>query len=626
MIEFEKVSDTTSFAYYGEAESLDEALSNLLDIPHKYIAVDVETIALKGTKKITHKSDGLEGFEVNPQWSPEEFLQAISEAKEKGTSWDEYLDARTPIGVGVAVSPSEAYYFPLRAVKGQDSPTQHLWALQQVLASGIPQVYFNGAFDLKVFKDFLGIDVGSITWEDVSIACQVQGLPHSLDQAVGHLLVRDHRTIQEVLAALGKKGATMLDVEFTNTADKCMRDCMDSLELFHLMRMGEWNGEWLAWEDKVGRRYDVTPEIQDCYRVDKALIPILRKMSDRGVALRQDRVEKWYQELSRDRLVLADICRREGFEPGSGQQVGYVLASRGNWLPRTPGGKQLVTDDEWLSKLNDPLAHVVLNYRRKDKLLGTYIAHWRGHERGYGYFRLDLATGRLASFEYNWQNIPPGLRECLAPDNSTGEWYWWDLSQLEMRLFAHMSGDPVMQQEFRDGVDIHTEVCRMLWPEADPKGPQRTKAKNADFAMIFGVGEQRLHEETGIALAEIPEIRDLWLDKYQVGHHTMDAKVYQGFDRSPFPWVETIRGRRMMLSLDQGWHHAYNCGRNWPIQGSGADLIKRAMLERDRQGVDFPIQVHDELLEDGDFGEPEFVKELFELYTPYERKRGEVWS
>src|SRR3989337_1657578 len=102
--------------------------------------------------------------------------------------------------------------------------------------------------------------------------------------------------------------------------------------------------------------------MKDCYQTDMRLAPLLMKMSWRGMAIRQPELRYWYDHYSKAKLVYEDICSKEGFNPASPQQVGYILASRGNFLPFTRTGRHLKPDDEILFALPDGLAAVELSY------------------------------------------------------------------------------------------------------------------------------------------------------------------------------------------------------------------------------------------------------------------------
>ncbi len=361
----------------------------------------------------------------------------------------------------------------------------------------------------------------------------------------------------------------------------------------------------------------------DNYQTDITLIPILLKMSRRGIALRQEAIEWWYHKLSQEILFYRDICSDEGFDPSKNQQVGYVLASRGNVLPFTRNRKQLKTDKDTLLKLDDPLAQVVLKFRSVNKLRGTYIIPSRGKSRFYTNFKLDLSTGRLASYDRNIQNIPSVVREIFAPD--TGIWTRMDWNQIEMRIFAHLSQDPVMLKAYEDGEDIHWITQSTLWPGSDRNNKSiRVKAKTFNFAMIFNAKVYTLVKHTGLPEAICREYRNKWLGKYEGARRYMLKQEALQVD-----YVETMFGQRLRLpsveETSQG--HVNTCKINYPTQGTAAGVIKRVMNYFDTLSFDQVIQVHDEILVDGDVDPPEGLERIIpELYLPFTIYKSPVWT
>lgn len=370
------------------------------------------------------------------------------------------------------------------------------------------------------------------------------------------------------------------------------------------------------------------PAYRDNYMLDIQLMPILCKMGERGIKLRPIAMQAWDKQLSAEMLHYQDICANEGFDPSKPQQVGFVLASRGNVLPLTRSGKQLKTDEDTLEELDDPLAQVVLSYRKAAKLRGTYIrpyyypdtSTWKS--RMYTHFRLDLATSRLASFDRNVQNIPPAVREIFAPDS--GIWTWIDWSQIEMRIFAYLTQDPVMLDAYATGKDIHTITQLALWPNSDSGDDKyRKPAKTFNFAMIYDAGAPTLAKNTRLPIDVCARHRRTWLDHYGIAKQWMYERA-----NSDLPYAETIFGRRLKVPTIFEAHesHVRKCKINYPVQGSAAGVVARGMLMCDKLGYDFPIQVHDELVIDGDVDPPEDLAHIYpEIDLPFKVSKSLVW-
>lgn len=363
---------------------------------------------------------------------------------------------------------------------------------------------------------------------------------------------------------------------------------------------------------------------RDNYMVDIALVPILSKMGKRGLKLRQQALESWDAYLTKEMLTYKDICANEGFDPSKPQQVGYILATRGNILPLTRSNKQLKTDEDTLWALNDPLADTVLKYRKAAKLRGTYIRPVLGKSRMYTHFRQDLATSRLASSDRNVQNIPDIVREIFEPDNETGLWTWLDWSQLEMRIFAYLTQDPVMLDAYATGKDIHTITQLALWPGSDPRDDKyRKPAKTFNFQMIYDASAMGLSKKSRLPIEVCAKHRATWLSHY---HYAYEWMLRQA--ANPLPYAENIFERRLRIPTEGEAHesHIRKCKINYPVQASAAGVVARGMLMCDKYGYDFPIQVHDELVIDGNVDPPEELAHIYpEIDLPFEVKKSPVW-
>ncbi len=371
-------------------------------------------------------------------------------------------------------------------------------------------------------------------------------------------------------------------------------------------------------------RTSESPVFQENYEVDRQLIPLLLRMSRRGILLQQAALESWETRLSEQMMFCQDICGREGFDPAKNQQVGYMLALRGNMLPFTRKGKQLKVDQEILSGLGDPLAAIVLQYRDAAKLLSTYIRPWLGKKRAYTNFRQDLATGRLASFNRNIQNIPSKVREIFVPDSGT--WTWMDWSQIEMRIFAHLTQDPVMLDAYRTGKSIHGITQEALWPGSSPDDVETyLRAKTFNFAMIYYASARTLAKHSKLPEEVCARYRVVWLDLYYIAHRWMDNQIEEWASRE---WVETIFDRRLRLPsiTETSEAHVKKCTINYPVQGSAAGVVARGMLMCKQLGYDTVAQVHDELLFDGDVNPPDSLAHIVPgLDLPFTVSKSPVW-
>ena len=517
------------------------------------------------------------------------------------------------VGIGVYISDEEGFYFP-----AFPEPSPYLSLITGIL--GDPErtkIWHNGAnFDLlvldKLYKDEGLTPPDDTDIEDTSIMAQVYGLPASL-QRLGEewLGVTGLFSIQDLFRLHG--ASNLLGVPEEHTAEKCLNDCNTTWKLFHYLNSR------------------LSQEQRDCYEVDRELISILRLVEKRGLRLRPNIIEETYERLKAEATSIFLECQSEGFNPGSPSQVGFVLATRGNVLPLTKSKKALMSGEEILEELDDPLAGTILKYRHATKLLSSYIEPWRGKSRAYTHFRLNLATGRLASGRYNaWdtvnrnlQNVPPDLREIFGPDNKI--WSWADHGQIELRVLAYVSQDRVMMEEYaKENPDLHSITARAV-------GLDRAGGKTFNFAMVFGASDRHLSRTLRVPIEQVRVFKSNWKQVYTGANTFMNRQMYNHGD-----YVETAFGRRCRLPEPQEdadvnprrfESHVQKCAINYPIQGTAADIVKRGMRMLHRQGVDLRLQVHDEYLVDGPWEPgPELAHIHPELYTPFELKQGVVWS
>jgi len=285
--------------------------------------------------------------------------------------------------------------------------------------------------------------------------------------------------------------------------------------------------------------------------------------------------------------------------------VSYVLAQRGAYgvfgrLPftRNKYGRstsRLSSSEDVLEAMDDPLAQLVLEYRRRAKLLSTYIIPWANDARAYTRYHLDAITGRPSSTDRNMQNIPGiksrlgiNVRGFLIPDSGT--WTDVDFSQLELRILAYISQDKEMLHIYDSGGDIHQIT-------ADFMGINRNICKNINFAMIYGGSDQTLAETAHIkSRTQASSLRNMWFNLFpQAGDYiqTVQRECHYGGR------AKTIFGREMRLPTEdeESYEGIERKAMNYPIQGSAADILKRSLIKC--QDIDIALQIHDELLIDG---------------------------
>lgn len=571
------VHDPNSSCYYmGDIEPKAGFAKSMLEASYPIVAVDVETISLK---------------------------------------------ERVPVGVGIALSPTIAFYFVLFPNESSAVP----WHLLK--DTKITKAYHNGLFDLEAMREY---ELDMINILDTNIMARLLCYKFTGLLELSFLHQMEVHDMKEVLTEHGAK--TTLDLPEELVARKCMQDCMATYKLNQILS-SQVDMEYLATEMQV--------------------IPICIDMSRRGIKIDQKHREQVEVQLQEQADYYEGICTDIGFNPGSPQQVGYTLASRGAYgtfhkLPftRSRTRRSLSTAKATLEKMDDPLASIILRFREYDKLLSTYIKPWAGAERAYTRFHLDAITGRPSSTSggnpeefRNMQNIPGkfkkdgseypcNCRGCLLPDNEV--WTDVDWEQLEPRILAELSGDKEMKHIFSqpkylpDGSrnpngDIHLQVAIFM-------NIHRRLGKTTNLAMTYGATDETLMEQTGIrSIERVRQLKHQWGIKFPEAWDWIESRQENALRTGV---ARTIFGRSIRLptqeeeSIDGIKRKAID----YPCQGSAAEILKRGLIKL--QDLNLSLQVHDEILNDGFVPDYRFkpLESIAPFHTPVETKYLERWE
>jgi DNA polymerase-1 len=203
---------------------------------------------------------------------------------------------------------------------------------------------------------------------------------------------------------------------------------------------------------------------------------------------------------------------------------------------------------------------------------------------------------------------------------------WADFNQIEMRMFAYLSQDPVMLKAYAEGSDVHADTQSALWPGSDLKDEGlRKRIKGFNFTMIFLGSPPTLSKAVGLPVKVCEEFRNIWLARYSHAYSWMIQQTEVGPEQG---YVDTLYGRKARLpALDMSTpEHRLKCAINYPVQTSTADIVKRAMLMCEKECLPVVLQVHDELICDGDVEFPDMEWIYPELHTPYKVMRSSIWS
>ena len=538
--------------------------------------------------------------------------------------------AAEPVGLSFSTGPLTAWYCPLGADRARVFD-----AVRPVMEDASrPKVAQNAKYDVIVYGG-AGIRVAGLVHDTMVLSFLVdpRERTHNLDDlALRHLGLTKIPTSD--LLGKGKDQVTMAEVPVERVAEYACEDADATLRVLRALE----------------------PRLADSgavrlYReVEIPLVGVLADVEARGIRVDAAALERMGADLAaREERLIAEIqaIAGEPFNVASTQQLGAVLYEKlkvqGKRKPkRTKTGYR--TDVETLEEFSDhPIVAKVLEFRGCAKLRSTYLeplprlVNPRTGRIHTSYSQIGAITGRLSSSNPNLQNIPVrteegrAIRRCFVPGEEGWRLVSADYSQIELRVLAHLAGDPGLTQAFAAGEDIHrSTAARIFGLLPGAVTPElRGRAKAINFGVVYGMGEQRLARETGISTAEAREFIEAYFRTYprvRAFHEEMLARARE------HGYVETLMGRRRwirdeLLSQDGGVAaNARNNAINTPIQGSAADIVKVAMVRlhgllRD-SGLDahLLLQVHDELvLECPGSAVPEvsaLVKETMENAVP----------
>ncbi|WP_319782791.1 DNA polymerase I [Oceanisphaera sp. IT1-181] len=524
-----------------------------------------------------------------------------------------YRDARI-VGMSFSVEAGEAAYVPF-GHDYLDAPEQLseavvLAALKPLLEAELPiKLGQNLKYDANVLKnhDIQMRGIGLDTMLESYVLNSVQ-TRHDMDSMANFFL--NHATTPfEAIAGKGAKQLTFNQIPLEEAAFYAAEDADITLRLHHHL------AEQLAAE----------PELQSVFTdIEMPLVPILAEMEYTGVkidskllAIQSDEIAKRLKELELQAHELAG----EPFNLSSPKQLGEILFTKLALpiLKKTPKGAPS-TAEEVLQELalDYPLPKLLMEYRGLSKLKSTYtdklplMVNQHSGRIHTSYHQANAATGRLSSSDPNLQNIPirttegrrirqafiaePGYKLVAA-----------DYSQIELRIMAHLSKDKGLLDAFGQGLDIHKATAAEVFGVAldSVTTEQRRRAKAINFGLIYGMSAFGLSRQLGIARHESQAYMDIYFERYPGVLKYMEDTRALAADKG---YVETLFGRRLYLPEINAKNGARRKGAeraaiNAPMQGTAADIIKKAMikvaawLKSQADGeVRMLMQVHDELV------------------------------
>ena len=525
------------------------------------------------------------------------------------------------VGASFSAKAGRAFYVPFNASPEvlPGGPKALLEALRPLLEdSSLKHIAQNWKYDALVLGAH-GIDLAPPYFDTMVASFTVAGSTrrHGLDS-----LALSYFGLQKIptsaIIGKGKNQVTMAEVMVEQVAEYACEDADVTFRLY---------------EELVG-------EIQESgnsklfYDLEMPLVGALVAMERRGIRLDVPKVEAMSKGLEEEiEVLLGQIRELAGvpdFNPGSTKALGKLLfedmciqdAAGVKRVRKTKTG--YATDHDTLTQSYGDVEIVqrLLSWRELSKLTNTYVnalpktVNPKTGRIHCSFSQIAAATGRLASSNPNLQNIPVRtergrkLRECFIPrePDEHGTWILLaaDYSQVELRVMAHLAQDPEMIAAFERGDDIHAATASHIFgvEASEVDRAMRSQAKAINFGLLYGMGPQRLARETGLTLNEAREFIQRYFDAFPKVRVWLDKTLA---DAQEAGYVSTISGRRRPLpdlasKNRMAQVNAQNAAVNTPVQGSAADIIKRAMLDLEDAlaasdlHAQVLLQVHDELV------------------------------
>jgi DNA polymerase-1 len=517
------------------------------------------------------------------------------------------------VGLSFAVEPGKACYIPV----GHDYPGAPaqlardavLDAVRPILEdAGKPKLGQHGKYDLHVLRRH-GVTVQGYAEDTMleSFVFNAGGLRHDMDTLAQKYL--GYQTIKyEQVAGKGAKQILFSQVALDDATKYAAEDADVTLRLHRVL----------------SAKLAAEPALQSVYRdIEMPLVPVLERMEFTGVLIDAAELRRQSADLSQ-RMLAAQQRAHEiagrAFNLDSPKQLGQLLFEELKLpaLVKTPTGAPS-TNEEALEAIADQheLPRLILDYRGLAKLRNTYTdklpemvnpATGRVHT---SYHQAGAATGRLSSNDPNLQNIPIRTEDgrrirtaFIAPPGK--QIVACDYSQIELRIMAHLSEDPGLLRAFESGQDVHRATAAEVFGATveTVTGDQRRAAKAINFGLMYGMSAFGLARQLGIGRGEAQDYIALYFARYPGVRDYMERVRQQAREQG---YVETVFGRRLQLNEIHSRNQAQRAGAeraaiNAPMQGTAADIIKRAMVSVDAwlagQGgrATMLMQVHDELV------------------------------
>ncbi|MBF0432776.1 MAG: DNA polymerase I [Fibrobacteria bacterium] len=516
------------------------------------------------------------------------------------------------VGVCISTAPRSGWYLPVGHDEGPNMSLEDVKKIMEpVLAAEKSFVFHNAKFDQAILERYgLCPSLSKSRFIDTMVAAYLlnpgaRGL--SLDALA---LEHGNYEMVSITSLIGPKGKSQKTFNQVPVSEASTYSAEDADITFRL---------WMIFEKMLKDR----GLLGLFFEMEMPLVSILHKMEKGGIKVDEGELAALSSVVTEELEVLQATIfglADEEFNVDSTQQLSKILFEKLGLPAKKKTKTGFSTDTSVLQKLKGKheIIDYLISYRELAKLKNTYIdvlpalAHPRTGRVHTSYSQTVTATGRLSSNSPNLQNIPirtdhgKKIRACFIARSSDYVLLAADYSQVELRILAHLSGDPALCEAFSKAMDIHTRTASALFDtkEEDVTSDMRRSAKVVNFGVIYGMGARRLAGELKITQKQASEFIENYFARYTKVKDFMRGTIDKARQAG---YVETITGRRRYLpelssSNRMVKENAERMAANTPIQGSAADLIKKAMIDVARQlyasGLDCEmlLQVHDELV------------------------------
>lgn len=621
-------------AFGGKVEENKPSESTSTTSPEKFDdfsdSEDLSFFSLAETEAAQKQSDSpIKPHIIDTTDKLDELVKQLKKCTEVTVAWDTETSDLEPrdaelVGIGCCwgTNLDDVAYIPINHKKGNNlDKATVLEALRPILENEkYPKTLQNAKFDRLVLR-CQGIKLAGVALETM-LASYVLNPEnsHSLNDLTQRYLGLTIKSYGEVVP----KGKTIAEVDISAIANYCGMQVYATFQL-------------------VGKLQEQLLEVPKLHElllnVEQPLEPVLAEMEYVGIRIDAAYLKELSQELEKDLLEIeqnAYEAAGEKFNLGSPKQLSHILFDKFN-LDRKKSRKiasGYSTDAATLERLqgDHPVVDAIWEYRSLSKLKSTYVDALpelirQDSKRVHTNFnQTATATGRLSSSNPNLQNIPirtefsRRIRKAFLPEDG-----WLlisaDYSQIELRILAHLSQEPVLVEAYRNNEDIHTVTARLVFDKENVSSDERRLAKTINFGVIYGMGSLRFSRSTGVDKTSANEFIKRFNQRY--------PKVFEYLERMKREaiangYVETILGRRRYFNFESGSLRSLQGSKpddidldqlkrmsandaqllraaaNAPIQGSSADIIKIAMVKLHEILPNYQarllLQVHDELV------------------------------